>query len=308
MSTELDADMRQAAEPPGGIEAGGEGRRAGGPAGRPPRRRRLRQAARATRRRLRDRRRHDLGAAFDRRMAAIALGALLLVGLLLPVDGRVKLAMLDEPPGVRAFFGVATDVGLSAWYVYPSAALLLFIAVADWRGMARVGRRRVVSLYAHAAFLFASVATAALTTQVLKTVFGRARPALFDEEGPVAFRFFQLPHLYASFPSGHSTTMGAVTMVLMLWFKPLRVPALIAGLCFAFSRVVVLAHYPSDVVAGFTIGALVALTIARWLARRGVLFGYEEGAAGLATLLPERVGHWRDFGVRTVLGRLRSGA
>lgn len=240
-------------------------------------------------------------------MALIALGALALVGVLLPFDGRVKLAMLDEPEGVRAFFGVATDVGLSAWYVYPSAALLLFIAFTDWRGMTRVGRRRVVSLYAHAFYLFASVASAALLTQVLKTIFGRARPALFDEEGPVAFRFFQLPHLYASFPSGHSTTMGAVTMVLMLWFKPLRIPVLLAGLCFAFSRVVVLAHYPSDVVAGFTIGALVALTLARWLARRGILFGYDEAARGWAALLPERVGNWRDFGVRTVLGRLRPG-
>ena len=44
------------------------------------------------------------------------------------------------------------------------------------------------------------------------------------------------------------------------------------------SRVAARAHYPSDVVAGLSLGLLYALFLARWLARRRVAFRFRKGA------------------------------
>jgi membrane-associated phospholipid phosphatase len=46
----------------------------------------------------------------------------------------------------------------------------------------------------------------------------------------------------------------------------------------ACARIPAGAHYPSDVVAGFSIGAIMALVIARWLARRRAVFSFDGDA------------------------------
>ena len=88
-----------------------------------------------------------------------------------------------------------------------------------------------------------------------------------------------------------STTVGAITGILMIWFP--RWSLLIAelGLFFAATRIAAQAHYPSDVVAGLLVGGFFSITLARWLARRGVVFRLIPGKtlpvpAGLAKKSP----------------------
>lgn len=236
----------------------------------------------------------------------IAVAALVAILILLPLDGEISRAMLTEPPGVHAFFGYATDAGLSGWYLIPTIALMILISFADWGSFTRVGRVRVANVYAHVAFLFTAVAGAGILVNILKVLFGRARPILIDEGGSLAFHFLTFGHRYASFPSGHSTTMGAVTATLMIWFPGLRVPIAATGLAIALSRVVVRAHYPSDVVSGFTLGALTAILFARWLARRHVFYGFVKAGRGWAGLIPVRADRSRDVD-RSVVRELGAG-
>jgi undecaprenyl-diphosphatase len=72
--------------------------------------------------------------------------------------------------------------------------------------------------------------------------------------------------------------MGAVAMVLMLWFPKARVPVFLLCAFLAVTRIAARAHYPSDVVAGFSLGLLYALFLARWLARRRVAFRFMNNA------------------------------
>lgn len=65
-----------------------------------------------------------------------------------------------------------------------------------------------------------------------------------------------------SFPSDHATMAGAVAAGLLLSQRRWGVPAVIAAVAMAFTRVYVGAHYPSDVVAGLALGAGVA--VAGW--------------------------------------------
>jgi undecaprenyl-diphosphatase len=81
---------------------------------------------------------------------------------------------------------------------------------------------------------------------------------------------------WASFPSGHTTRIMSCAMALALIFPRLRVPILILGVIVSFGRIAVGAHYPSDVLGGIALGALVSWLFARALAQRRVVFRFDE--------------------------------
>ena len=71
----------------------------------------------------------------------------------------------------------------------------------------------------------------------------------------------------------------------------LRWPLLFVALLVAMSRVIIGAHYPSDVLAGAAIGVGTALLMRRAFARRGIVF--RETARGVE---PRAFGRlWRDL-------------
>ena len=133
-------------------------------------------------------------------------------------------------------------------------------------------------LYGQSAFLFGSVAGSGILVNIVKLFIGRARPKLMDSVGAIHFEPFTGGYDFASMPSGHSATMGAVTLALMLWFPGLRWLILPIGLLAAATRIAAKAHYPSDVVSGFAIGVLFALLFSRWLGKRRVVFRLESSA------------------------------
>jgi undecaprenyl-diphosphatase len=119
------------------------------------------------------------------------------------------------------------------------------------------------------AIVFAVVAVAGLINDLLKIVFGRARPALWlagDESG---FGFFRVGARFASFPSGHTATSVAAALVFGALLPRWRWPFLAAASLIALSRIGVGAHYPSDVVGGAIIGGLVAAALIRQARIRG---------------------------------------
>lgn len=90
----------------------------------------------------------------------------------------------------------------------------------------------------------------------MKIVFGRARPEYGGE-----FTFFSLDAHYNSFPSGHSADAFVSGVFLYYLLKDsaptaYRFLPLAYALVMAVLRVVVSAHYPSDVIAGMAIGIL----------------------------------------------------
>src|SRR4051812_14196353 len=69
-----------------------------------------------------------------------------------------------------------------------------------------------------------------------------------------------------SFPSDHAVMAGAAAAGLWLVSRALGALATVAALVMAFCRVYIAAHYPWDVAAGLTFGALV--TLLGWLVLR----------------------------------------
>lgn len=91
---------------------------------------------------------------------------------------------------------------------------------------------------------------------VLKPLVGRTRPFMVNEAIEVLTR---TPHDF-SFPSGHTGSMVAVAAVILFCMdRKYGIPAIIAALLMAFSRVYVGVHYPTDVLASIILGFVIAL-------------------------------------------------
>lgn len=172
-----------------------------------------------------------------------------------------------------------TSFGEGVEILVGSAALLLATASVDPIGLARRTRAGLVEIAATAAFAFVAVAGSGLLAALLKNAYGRARPEHLDGEAVFQLHAMAFRAKYASFPSGHSTTAGATAVVLALLFPRYAKPILAFGLVVALTRILLDAHFPSDVAAGLTLGGAVTLVLAHALARRGLVFGYDADGA-----------------------------
>ena len=95
---------------------------------------------------------------------------------------------------------------------------------------------------------------AGLSSQVLKHWLEMPRPAAILEPG--SFNLIGAELRSRAFPSGHATTAFLAASMAAWRFPRLRIAAYVFFSCVAFSRIVVGAHWPLDVVAGSCLGFL----------------------------------------------------
>ena len=139
-------------------------------------------------------------------------------------------------------FEQITKLGESQWYLAGGLLLWLFYRKKDSRTAAG------------GLLLLTSVAASGIAANILKTTLGRARPRLYIHEQIYGFDFFHIDYVWLSFPSGHATTALGAAAALALLFPRYTVPFYTAGLIIAISRIVLIQHYPSDVIAGSVLG------------------------------------------------------
>ena len=204
-----------------------------------------------------------------RRQGLIALAGIAAILLAFTVDHPIARAMAGMDPLALRVARFVTWFGQGGVVLYPTGILIILglafsLAVPGLAGRLEGPIRTIASI-------FIIVAAAGLADDVLKILFGRARPYLWLAGDDSGFGFFRYSAKFASFPSGHTTTSFAAAVVFgMLW--PRRKPwFLLAALVIAASRIVLDVHYLSDVIAGAMLGAAVAVLLGKRFERRGWL-------------------------------------
>jgi membrane-associated phospholipid phosphatase len=179
---------------------------------------------------------------------------------------------LNLPPYVMSIFQIITRLGDSAYIFVLSALVAIGAILARGRGADGRVDATLGLLASRAAFIFAATLVSGLFSQILKHLFGRARPSLIDVVGPFHFDPFSISARFASLPSGHTVTAFTVTLALG-WFAPRwRIPLFALAALVGLSRVGVGAHYPSDVLAGAALGLGSTLLMRRMFGLRRIAF------------------------------------
>lgn len=119
-------------------------------------------------------------------------------------------------------------------------------------------------------FLVLAATTPWIWADLLKVLFGRARPALYLEDGFYGFQPLHMDPSFWSFPSGHSTVAAAVAASLSIILPTYCYTFLLLALLVAVSRVTLGIHYPSDAVAGLLLGLEIAIVLKAIFVHAGI--------------------------------------
>lgn len=206
---------------------------------------------------------------------------LILIALFL-LNGPVASYALHNSQILKPIGSTITDFGKSGWILFGSLLILVEALIAYRLSPTLKGRFQAAFVSHMAIYIFLCVSLSGLLANLLKRTIGRARPNLYDEFGFLSFDVLAGSARFESFPSGHATTAGALMMAMALIAPSCRLVFLSMALWIGFSRVIVGAHYPSDVIAGLALGAWFSLATAIVFARYKILF--RQRADGLPIL------------------------
>ncbi len=173
-------------------------------------------------------------------------------------------------------FEEITNFGLSGWFLFPFGFVVLCLAAVTSQALPRMTQGVLTALAARFGFLFLAIGVPGLFVTTVKRLIGRARPYVGGHDDPFAYMPFIWRPEYASMPSGHATTAASAAIAIGALWPRSRVPMWLYAFIIMFSRVVVLAHHPSDVIAGALVGAAGAFLVRRWFAGRRLVFAVRD--------------------------------
>ncbi len=187
-----------------------------------------------------------------------------------PLSEYLRTVDAQHPDLIR-FFRSYTDLGKSKWYLWPSGIgvilCALLVRLKPLRPSLREGARRLGGALL---FLFLCVGASGIITDIIKPVLGRTRPVMLKREGIYDFHPFSFDAAWNSLPSGHATTAFALAFILAVFFPRGRIAWIALAFALAISRVLVNAHFLSDVLAGGVVGYLTVMAAERLINHNGM--------------------------------------
>jgi membrane-associated phospholipid phosphatase len=202
---------------------------------------------------------------------AVGISVAAILFLMVFVDAAVTRSVAHLPHWVVSVFDEITEFGKSGWFLWPLGVLFLVLAALP-PVLTPFSQRVLATVMVRVGFLFTAIAVPNLLVTIVKRMIGRARPYIGGSLDPLLFDPFKWVPAYAGMPSGHATTAFAVLVAFGTLWPRARTMLLVYALLIVVSRVVLVAHYPSDVLAGALVGIIGAVLVRRYFAQRHLGF------------------------------------
>jgi membrane-associated phospholipid phosphatase len=219
---------------------------------------------------------HSRRAEAARRAARHVLGlsaviGVTIIGLMYALDAWEIAQMPKRGSPDLWWMRILTDFGKDEYVLYALGVLLIAVAImsAATRG---IQRSLLLGLGTRLQFVFFAVLFPVLIGAVIKWSVGRGRPFVGGDANVFNFSHFDGTAAYSSFPSGHAICAFALAFAVSAVWPKARLAMIAYALIILATRLVLLAHHPSDVVAGALLGVIGAMFVRYWFAARRLGF------------------------------------
>jgi undecaprenyl-diphosphatase len=201
----------------------------------------------------------------------VGVGGVLVLALMFSFDAtEITLVPPRGSPDVW-WARALTDFGKDSYVLWTlfAALVLTVLALPLLRGASRA---RLLRFGTHLEYIFVAVLCANLVTEALKYAIGRGRPFVGGKANAFNFVPFAGSEAYFSLPSAHAVTAFALAFAVGAVWPRMRLIMFAYAMLIAATRLALLAHHPSDVVAGAVIGILASVAVRYWFAARRLGF------------------------------------
>lgn len=196
-----------------------------------------------------------------------AVGIIAILLLMVGFDAT-EIAMMPPrgSPGLW-WVRILTDFGKDVYVLECLLAVMVTIVIIAplWP---QASRGRLLHFGTHVQYLFFAVLVPVICAQVLKWVIGRGRPFAGGKADALNFVPFTGAEPYFSLPSGHAVASVALAFAVAAVWPRTRLLMAVYAIVIILSRLVLLAHHPSDVLAGAFVGLSGAMVVRYWFAAR----------------------------------------
>lgn len=177
------------------------------------------------------------------------------------VDKAVAFYLHDwHQPTIHAVAYGFTLLGIGAPYIF--GFFLLFVVT---KYLIKKPNIAYSALY-----LFLSVTAAGILCDIIKVILGRSRPVELFHGGLYGFYFLQTKGSMVSFPSGHATVIASIMIGLSYLFPRYWKFFLTLMFLTSISRIILTAHFLSDIMMGMYLGAICAIVTYEFVTNRGI--------------------------------------
>jgi membrane-associated phospholipid phosphatase len=184
---------------------------------------------------------------------------------------------------------ILTDFGKDAYVLGLLAAALVAVAIMTPL-LQGTSRSLLLGFGTRLQFLFFAVLVPVLAGEVIKFTVGRGRPFVGGKADSFNFAPFTGTEAYFSFPSAHAITGFALAFEVAALWPRARLAMAAYAVLIAVSRLVLLAHHPSDVIAGALLGVVGAMFVRYWFAARRLGFAIRRDGE-IVPLAGPQLGH-----------------